>query len=933
MDDYNDNDNDFEPPSLSASSAVPSAEFSAGGPPPAGAFSSHSHSGAGDNNAASSAAAAAAAKSAVTSPSMNDDLNSRWKSYETEQTQTHAHQAEQQQTRTVSPDEKKDGGSSYNNYNLYETPEKLKRSASTTSPSTSAASNRHNLSGSGSGSLSLSRQLYSSGNHSDLLAEPVEPRRTYSFTKSSSYDTNSLIQKYAGVAGTNLPRSSIPMQPSQMAPPPPPPPPMPSSQSSQSSQSSHNSNNSNNSNSNNNTNEPSATSVREEAMKVLAMADQSHASNNHAAHDVNQPFNVRRTESGGFRASMGLQDIMPGAGGNQPYYGGAKRTNSTSKMRTPSALAGLGLSTSNENRVDWKSGRYSFSDPQFREDDYLDNEEEDDIIDGPAVPDDHRKMMSSSYRDHPSQQRQEVFDKVNGDFEGDFPRGNSGSGGGRGGSGSGRSGGSSSWSSRYSDNPRMSNSNLLDRWDTGNQQQQQSSSAQKRQSARNMFMSTASNVRAAAGNVSKSVSNGISSATATASAATATTTAGTGEGGNRVFGAGFSFRKSNTTTNSSNTRNAAARERDDATNLRTVWKDPKDDTFEDECSIASHGKHGGGGGGHKTWEQVMYEKKRRRRIGISMLCVLLAIIIIGISVSQTSFKWKYRSFHKRNGGKGNMAVTFYATSNTPSSNAGNGGGGSGNQKQLSLDLQNIPNDAEFITHLGNLQDSSITQCPNNRNDEIKSIFKQSSPVPIFLVPGEHDWMNCPNPNYSWAKWLDTFSKFTENTFGESNGMVITRPKTSPELFATVHHGVLFIGLHLVNGSLNSQFGGDQGQKEMEIRNEKMIIFVRGTLDNLRGQFRAVVLMGNARPSQQQQSFFDGISVSLKDSKSPVIYLHADSNKLGYVQHYPFSGGSGNAGDNDDYLKKLLAVQVPNGSIGQSPLRITVGFGRKPFQIG
>ena len=899
MADNNNNEDDHddfesEPPSLSASSAVPSAAFSSGGPPPAGIF------------APSSATTAAA----VTPLSNNDDFNSRWKSIQEEQQQ-------QQQTRNnnvgvvVSPDEK----GSHTNYNLYETPEKLKRSASS-----AAASNRHNLSGS-------SRQLYSAGNHADLLAEPVEPRRTYSFTKSSSYDTNSLIQKYAGVAGTHMPQ-----MPRGMPPPPPPPPSSSSSSNTDNERRRSSQSSSHNSNNNEQSQYQSATSVREEAMKVLAMADrQSPATttttnaNNVNVGDVNQPFNVRRTESGGFRASMGLADIMPGAGGASSY--------NRSKIRTPSALAGLGLSSRSNERVDWKSGRYSFSDPQFREDDYLDNEEEDDIVDGP---------VSSSYRDHPSQslQRKEVFDTIvnnssssssSGDFEGDFPRGtNSGRGVGQG------SGGSSSWSSRYSDNPRMSNSNLLDRWDTGNQPQSSSSSSEKRQSssARNMFMSTASNVRTAAGNVSKSVSNGISSASAKAKAtAAATTTAGRrggeGDGGTRAFGAGFSFRKSKNSSSSNSAQQHERRREDEATNLRTVWKD-RDDNFEDECdsSIASHAKSGGA----KTWEQVMVEKKRRRRIGISILCVLLAIIIIGVSVGQTSFKWKYKSFNKRNGGKGNMAVTFYATSNTPSSNGSIGGGGGsggvmGNQKQLSLDLQNIPNDAEFITHLGNLQDSSITQCSNNRNDEIKSIFKQSSPVPIFIVPGEHDWMNCPNPNYSWSKWIDTFSKFTENAFGESNGMVITRPKTSPELFATVHNGVLFIGLHLVNGSLNSVFGGDQGQKEMDIRNEQMVIFVRGTLDNLRGQYRAVVLMGNARPSQQQQSFFDGISTALKDSKSPVIYLHADSNKVGYVQHHPFSDGD------DDYLKKLLAVQVPNGGIGQSPLRITVGFGKRPFQIG
>jgi len=226
-----------------------------------------------------------------------------------------------------------------------------------------------------------------------------------------------------------------------------------------------------------------------------------------------------------------------------------------------------------------------------------------------------------------------------------------------------------------------------------------------------------------------------------------------------------------------------------------------------------------------------------------------------------------------------------------------------------------------------------------------------SPVPVFIVPGEHDWLKCPNQNYAYTKWLDSFYKFTETSFVDTLAMDVTRPKTSPELYAALHNGVLFMGLHLVSGSLQGVGQQTSGDKELDMKDEKMKIFVRGTLDNLRGQFRAVVLLGNARPSQQQQSFFMGIAPALKDSTVPVVYLHSDSNGAGTTQHYPFQfepsassavgGGDNNNNnnnnnddrDNENYLKNILAVQVPNGGMGQSPLRITIGFGKEPFQIG
>lgn len=868
-----------EPPALSSSSSSassskagpPVAAFSKGGPPPSATFS-HSSSRSNYNTGSTHSQQQQQQHTALSS----DDLNSRWKKYEAEMEEKQKRGSGSSRSSSISGSGSRSKNSSTttdNKYNLYETPEKLKRSASLRTAAQGASY----------------AAAASSTSSSSTLEQPLEPRRTYSFTKSSSYtnaNTAAIMAKYAGVAGMPPGMSSAAV--------------VPASASSRRS---------------------SAASVREEAMKVLAMANESTATSTRNEHQhqsqqntINQPINVARTESGGFRAVVG---------------------DGNTKVRTPSALAGLGLGFGggSPNRSKWKSGRYSFSDPQFREDDYYDHEdEEEDNIVRPVPPfmdedtataaaGGSRRNSTGAYLDHrknPTKQRL-TFESI--EFEGDFPSNDNG------GDGSSHPGGkSSSWSSRYSDNPRMSNSKLLDRWDSSNSNG--NTNSQQRQSARNMFMSTASTVRAAAETVvSKSVSSG-----------------------GRVFGAGFSFRQSHRFGNTMPT-SPAAKERNEGPNLREIWHDDDDDdAFHDEHTDVGIGGRKGSAGRrkssrkaasknqHKTWESVMHEKKRRRKIGISMLLCTLVAIIIGVSLSKTSDQW---DIHKRffNGSDKGLEVTFYATSNT---DGGLGKSGSiSSQQHLEQDLQTIPNDAEFIAHLGNLQDASITQCPANRNDEVASILRQS-PVPVFIVPGEHDWLKCPTQNYSFSRWMNAFQKFTETSFADHKlAKDIVRPHTTPELFAALHSGVLFIGLHLVNGSFHTdtsliQYQGknDDDAQKLDIKEEKTKIFIRGMLDSTRGEFRAIVLMGNARPSPQQVSFFTGIAPYLQDSNVPVMYLHSDSNRAGTTQHYPFASGIDDTTDNiNEYLKNLLAVQVPNGGIGQSPLRISIGYGKKPFHIG
>ncbi|KAG7349762.1 hypothetical protein IV203_012359 [Nitzschia inconspicua] len=646
----------------------------------------------------------------------------------------------------------------------------------------------------------------------------------YSVKRSTSYDTNELIRKYAGVTGIPPALSSGLPRPSSFR--------RTSSSMSQSS-----------------------AAVREEALQVLDLVDE----------HLNAPFSVRRTESGGFRAhasSMagGSASTIPSSysvrrtesgtvmvehegtededGAIQPYY--VKRTASGTvtsgrgPRRTPAALSGLGLSESalNNSRTQFKSGRYSFSDPKFREDDYL-AEDEDDIIGPSGTFDENDPNVEVPISPHHSKYRDDVGPTA---FDGDFPRG------------------SSAWSSRYTDNP-IKTKLMLDDWDQGNY------GNRERQSARNMFMSTASSMRDAANNVGGTM---------------------TSQGG-KVFGAGFSFRQSHTFGNQK-----------DNFNLRTMWNDGDVGDVYDDQSIQ-------GTRNHKTWQQVMLNKKRRRRIGCSILCFILAIIALAVGLSTTK---EQRTANKSTypGHDIGSPVTFYATCDTPYN--------AHEEKVLQSTIATLPEDGNFFVHLGNLQDAAENSCPPSRMYEMATLFLKS-PIPFINVPGDQDWVKCTDQALAFSRWLNAFEDIDEN-FSNDNVMV-RRSENNPELFVFNQNGVLFFGLHLVNGPILDL-------ERHDARMRDMAIFFLGMLNFHKEEFRAIVILGNARPGHQQHRFFESVSNVLERIQTPVVYVHADSG-LGDVEYTPI-----------EKYPFIHGIQVPNGG-KEGPLKISVGFGNNPFVVG
>ena len=359
----------------------------------------------------------------------------------------------------------------------------------------------------------------------------------------------------------------------------------------------------------------------------------------------------------------------------------------------------------------------------------------------------------------------------------------------------------------------------------------------------------------------------------------------------RIFGAGgFSFRD----THVFGKQNVTAQ--DSQTNLKS-WRDVE--------GLDKNGNSLTPPEPRKTWqEQVERKKKQQRRwmAGGVGTCLVLALII-GLSVSKSggSSSSKASAFGTAED-RGTPEVVFYVTSDSPYD--------SSEEQKLAADMAALPSDAQFMVHLGNIQNSAVTLCSESRYARVKDVLMES-PVPMFILPGEEDWNNCPNPENAWESWEDNFKAFESNF--EHNFMV-NRQLRRKENFAFLHEDILLMGFHLVGGRVNSQ-------DEWDARLDDNINWMESMVTMNEGAFSSIVMLGNARPGPQQHKFFDRLSAFLGQYDLPIIYIHANSGVGGVMQYELFGGDEG-----------IEALQIEDGG-ENPPLRISVYSGASPFVVG
>jgi len=123
------------------------------------------------------------------------------------------------------------------------------------------------------------------------------------------------------------------------------------------------------------------------------------------------------------------------------------------------------------------------------------------------------------------------------------------------------------------------------------------------------------------------------------------------------------------------------------------------------------------------------------------------------------------------------------------------------REQLAEISNSVTDEDMFLLHVGDLMRAKTTFCQRRNYQLIEDVFTQQLPnLPVFLIPGDNDWNDCPDPDLAWQYWEDYLMAFERNFMGIRSYLpFVERQSVRQENLAFVLNGVLIIGLNQVAG--------------------------------------------------------------------------------------------------------------------------------------
>jgi hypothetical protein len=221
--------------------------------------------------------------------------------------------------------------------------------------------------------------------------------------------------------------------------------------------------------------------------------------------------------------------------------------------------------------------------------------------------------------------------------------------------------------------------------------------------------------------------------------------------------------------------------------------------------------------------------------------------------------------------------------------------------------------SEFIVHLGDIvtgADAGAGKVTAKDYDYIRKTMTEDSKLPAYIVPGDNEWNDMPDPDAAWKMWskhllnLDRLSRTPWKTINQVE---------RPENFAFVHKGVLIIGINLVGGKVHDA-------AEWKTRFAQNLQWIGSLFETQKEKVRAAVILCQANPigfgkdvtkvSKNFGSFVDPFGKLGITFEKPILFLHADGHKWLKDKPWPTA-------------KNITRVQVDLIDPKFPPLRVTV----------
>ncbi|KAL3816623.1 hypothetical protein ACHAXA_004805, partial [Cyclostephanos tholiformis] len=222
----------------------------------------------------------------------------------------------------------------------------------------------------------------------------------------------------------------------------------------------------------------------------------------------------------------------------------------------------------------------------------------------------------------------------------------------------------------------------------------------------------------------------------------------------------------------------------------------------------------------------------------------------------------------------------------------------------------LSSDAEFLVHLGDLQNAQADNCEEWAYQSASSILHESR-VPTFVLPGDNDINDCINVTHGKEMWAKYFKRIDERW---NHDFDVIRWGELDESFSFLHKGVLYIGLDIPGGT---PYNLSVTEERFDEHLERINSILKGLSDS---EYKVIVLLGQVDPTYGQagnsQVFFEIIADIVKNIGKPTVYFHGDFHK-----YYELEGGGY---DVDNFLR----ISLDGESISPPIVAVMDGLGMK-----
>jgi hypothetical protein len=197
-------------------------------------------------------------------------------------------------------------------------------------------------------------------------------------------------------------------------------------------------------------------------------------------------------------------------------------------------------------------------------------------------------------------------------------------------------------------------------------------------------------------------------------------------------------------------------------------------------------------------------------------------------------------------------------------------------------------DVEFMIHLGDIRMAGPKRpCLRSDYENVASLLRLS-PVPVFIILGDNDVHDCPDPVEGLQLWRSSFANFESRYWNHT--FPIHRPSHNPDNFVFQHKNVLFIGVNIVGERTNDE--------NIEMVTQELTEQVNWVMDVIR-QYQVecivekkmvgrVVLFYHANPGPHTRPFFKPLRHFIGNDLNntvPILFMNGDAHRWMYQPRF------------------------------------------------